>query len=75
MVRLRSEVRSGTDLVGQERVDLVWDGVDGHEEIELTLDGLHSGDVDVKEAERVDLELAFEGLLPSISGSRLVPWR
>ena len=35
--------------------------VDGDEEIELALRGLHFGDVDVEEADRIGLELAPSG--------------
>src|SRR5215211_2868963 len=38
--------------------------VDGHEEVEAALFGVHLGDVDVKEADRVRLEAGPFGLVP-----------
>ena len=76
-------------IVGQNRVDLVWNRLDqrdeegrgcdpvcfrlqpdkgkfarpinGNEQIELALGGLHLGDVDVEEADRVAFELPLRG--------------
>jgi hypothetical protein len=49
--------------------------VDGHEEVELALLGSDLGDVDVEEADGERLNLERCGLLPSVSGSRLMPCR
>ena len=48
-VRLLDELGEG-ELAG---------AVDGHEQIELAFSGVHLGEVDVEEADRVGLELAF----------------
>lgn len=37
--------------------------IDGHEEGELALGGLHPGDIDVKASDRVALELPPDGLV------------
>lgn len=39
--------------------------VDGDQEIELALGGLHLGDVDMEEADRISLELLLRDLLAS----------
>lgn len=49
--------------------------VDGNEEMKLALLSADLGNVDVEEAERIALELAFSGLSPSTSGRREMPWR
>jgi hypothetical protein len=49
--------------------------IDRDIEVELAFSGLELSDVDVEIADRISLELFLEGLLPSTSGNRLMPWR
>ena len=49
--------------------------VDGNEHVQLALLGAHLGHVDVKEADRIGLELLLRRLSPSTSGRRPMPWR
>ena len=93
-----SEVGS---VVGEDRVDLVRDGldqptqeicgvaprdrlaefdkgelrgsVDGDEEVELALRGSNLGDVDMKLADRIGLELRLAEASPSTCGNREIP--
>ena len=51
--RVLDELREG-ELAGP---------IDGHEEVELAFGGLHLGDVDVEEADRVGLELLLVRLV------------
>ncbi|MCP1909540.1 hypothetical protein J2R96_002020 [Bradyrhizobium elkanii] len=49
--------------------------IDGGIQVELAFSGLQLGNVDVEIADRISLNFFFEGLLPSTSGNRLMPWR
>lgn len=49
--------------------------VDGDEEIELALRGLHFGDVDMEEADWIGLELALGGSFALDLGQLGGPWR
>jgi hypothetical protein len=47
--------------------------IDGYEEMEFALGGVHFGQIDVEEADRVALNFLRFGLSPSTSGNRLMP--
>ena len=49
--------------------------VDGDEEVELSLGGLHFGDVDVEEADGIGFEPLLRRMSPSMSTSRPIPCR
>jgi hypothetical protein len=49
--------------------------IDSDIEVELAFSGLDLSEIDVEIADRISLELFFEGLPPSTSGNRLMPWR
>ena len=48
--------------------------IDSDEHIELAFGGLHLGDIDMEEADRIALELRL-GSLSLYLGKRLIPWR
>jgi hypothetical protein len=48
--------------------------INGHQQVEPVLLGMHLGDVDVEVADGIALELLV-GRPPLTSGKRLMPWR